>query len=72
MPTDRVREARDAPKVYEGHRKALTEKLARLEQTNALAEGEKRAETRRPDNAAPVTGRVQADEDASPDRSRRR
>ena len=71
MPIDRVREARDAPKVYEGPRKALTEKLARLEQTHDLAEGEKRPETRRPDNAAPVTGRVPADEDASPDRSRR-
>ncbi|HUP62572.1 MAG TPA: hypothetical protein VNA69_19370 [Thermoanaerobaculia bacterium] len=42
LPIDRVREARDAPSVYDDHRERFTRKRAKLDQTNELAEGERR------------------------------
>ena len=41
LPIDRVREAQDAPAVYDEHRERFARKQAKLEQTNELAEGER-------------------------------
>jgi hypothetical protein len=45
LPIDRVREAQDAPAVYEEHRERFAQKQARLEHTNERAEGERPPET---------------------------
>jgi hypothetical protein len=44
LPIDRVREARDAPEIYEDNRERLTQKEAKLDQTDELAEGEQSPE----------------------------
>jgi hypothetical protein len=45
LPIDRVREAQDAPAVYDEHRERFAQKQAKLEQTNDLAEAERPPET---------------------------
>jgi hypothetical protein len=42
LPIDRVREAQDAPAIYDEHRERFAEKQARLEQTDERTEGEAR------------------------------
>jgi hypothetical protein len=41
LPIDRVREAQDAPAIYDEHRERFAQKQAKLEQTNELSEGER-------------------------------
>ena len=48
LPIDRVREAQDAPAVYDEHRERFAQKQAKLEQTNERAEGERLPEASDP------------------------
>ncbi len=69
LPIDRVRESRDAPAVYEDHRKDFAEKRANLEQTDQPQEGERRPETGELGATAPVTAREEMDENDPSDPS---
>ncbi len=40
LPIDRVREAQDAPAIYDEHRERFAQKQATLQQTDQVEEGE--------------------------------
>lgn len=69
LPIDRVREAQDAPAVYEEHRERFTRKQAALEQTDQLAEGERPPEPGAASSAEPAEPK---DEDAEDTAKQRR
>ena len=62
LPIDRVREAQDAPALYDEHRERFAQKQAKLEQTNELAEGE-----RVPESPGPADDEGEAERGPSTD-----
>lgn len=57
LPIDRVREAQDAPAIYDEHRERFAEKQAKLQQTDQVEEGEgpPAAEEHRPSDTQDAT-----------------
>jgi len=45
LPIDRVREAQDAPAIYDEHRERFAQKQAELQETEQLNEGERQPAT---------------------------